>query len=147
MGTALCKFLDFDSTICLELTASHSKKCTNIIPVQISARNLVCPGIAVECEERCICVWLLNVDECIWIGRGGKEWRGGGESMRGPGKRRRHGVGGWEDRLSLVLLLISFINCCTWVDEWRLVCACHSVCVCVCVCSYCLIGDMVDYNI
>ena len=27
-------------------------------------------------EERCVCVWLLNVDGCIWIGRGGEE--GGG---------------------------------------------------------------------
>ena len=32
----------------LELTASHSKKCTNIIPVQISPKNLVCPGFPVE---------------------------------------------------------------------------------------------------
>ena len=44
----------------------------------------------------------------------------------------------------------SFINCCIWVDERRLVCECHCVCVCVrvrvcvCVCvwhGYCLIGN------
>ena len=46
-----------------------------------------------EFEERCVCVWQLNVDGCIRIGRGGREG-GGGESMRDLGKRRRHGLGG-----------------------------------------------------
>ena len=46
---------------------------------------------------------LLNVDGCLWIGKG-LEWGGGGGHER-SNKRRRHGVGGWEDRLSLVLLL------------------------------------------
>ena len=26
-----------------------------------------------EFEERCVCVWQLNVDGCIWIGGGGRE--------------------------------------------------------------------------
>ena len=38
-------------------------------------------------------MWQLNVDRCIWIGRGGKG-SGEGESMRDLGKRRRHGLGG-----------------------------------------------------
>ena len=33
----------------------------------------VCPGLPVESEERCVCVWQLNVDGCIWIGRTGQE--------------------------------------------------------------------------
>ena len=41
-----------------------------------------------------MCVWQLNVDVCIWIGRGGREGGGGGgDSMRDLGKRRRHGLG------------------------------------------------------
>ena len=35
---------------------------------------LVCPGLPVESEERCVCVWQLDVDGYIWIGRGGREW-------------------------------------------------------------------------
>ena len=27
----------------------------------------------------CVCVWHLNVDGCIWIGRGGREGGGGRE--------------------------------------------------------------------
>ena len=46
--------------------------------------------LPVEYEERCVCVWQLNVDGCIWIGRGGMEGGGGG-NMRELGKRRRHG--------------------------------------------------------
>ena len=41
---------------------------------------IVCPGLPVESEEICICVWQLNVDGCIWIGRGGRG--GGGERER-----------------------------------------------------------------
>ena len=59
---------------------------------EIAAKNLlVCPGLPVESEEICVCVWQLNVDG--WIGRGGRE-TGEWESMRDLGKRRRHGLGG-----------------------------------------------------
>ena len=45
----------------VELAAGHSKKCTNVIPVQISPKKLlVCPGFPVESgtlsEKRCACV-------------------------------------------------------------------------------------------
>ena len=39
-----------------------------------------------------MCVWQLNVDGCIWIGRG-ERGGGGGGGMRDLGKRRRHGLG------------------------------------------------------
>ena len=68
--------LSFYGTISLEFIASHYKKCTNTVPVQIAAKNLVvCPGLPVESEESCVCVWLLNVDGCIWIGKAGREGR------------------------------------------------------------------------
>ena len=52
----------------------------NTVSVQIAAKNLlVCPGLSVESEERCVCVWQLNVDGCIWMG-GGKA--GGREHKR-----------------------------------------------------------------
>ena len=55
----------------LEFSAGHSKKCTNTVSIQIAAKNLlVCQGLPVESEEICVCVWQLNVDGCIWIGRG-----------------------------------------------------------------------------
>ena len=66
-------------------------------------KNLVCPGLPVESKERCVCVWQLNVDGCIWIGRGGREGVEG-KSMRDLGKRRRHGLVGWKERLKLVSL-------------------------------------------
>ena len=70
-------FFQFHGIISLELSASHSKKCTNTVSIQIAAKNLlVCPGLPVESEEMCVCVWQLNVDGCIWIGTGGRE--GGG---------------------------------------------------------------------
>ena len=70
----------------------------------IAAKNLlVCSGLPVESEEVCVCVWQLNVDGCIWIGRGGREG-GEGESMSDLGKRRRHGLGGCKDRFKLVWL-------------------------------------------
>ena len=34
-------FFQFHGTICLELTAGHSKKCTNIISVQISLKTFL----------------------------------------------------------------------------------------------------------
>ena len=81
------------------------KKCTNTISIQIAVKNLlVCPGLPVESEEICVYVWQLNVDGCIWIGRGGIGV--GGENMRDLGKRRRHGLGGWWDRFKLVLFEI-----------------------------------------
>ena len=122
-------------TISLEFSAGHSKKCTNTVSVQIAAKNLlVCPGLPVESEERYVCVWQLNVDGCIWIGRGGREGRR--ESMRDLGKRRRHGLDGWKDRFKLMSLfdIINILLIVVWVDERRLVCACHSLCVCVCLC-------------
>ena len=60
-------FFQFHGTICLEFTAGHSKKCTNIIPVQISHQNLpVCPSFTVESsnlfEKRlaflCLTCWM-----------------------------------------------------------------------------------------
>ena len=67
-------FFQFHGTISLEFSAGHSKKCTNTASIQIAAKNrLVCPGLPVESEERCVCVWQLNVDGCIWIGSGGRE--------------------------------------------------------------------------
>ena len=46
----------------------------NTVSIQIAAKNLlVCPGLPVESEEICVCVWQLNVDGRIWIGRGGRE--------------------------------------------------------------------------
>ena len=66
-------FAEFYGTISLEFSAGHSKKCTIAVSVQITAKNLlVCPGLPVQSEERCVCVWQLNVDGCIWIGRGGR---------------------------------------------------------------------------
>ena len=82
-------FFQFHGTISLEFSAGHSKKCTNTVSVQIAAINLVCPGLPVESEEICVCVWQLNVDGCTE-----GEGKGGRESMRDPGKRRRHGLGG-----------------------------------------------------
>ena len=47
----------------ISLSAGHSKKCTNTVSIQIAAKNLlVCPGLPVESEEICVCVWQLNVD-------------------------------------------------------------------------------------
>ena len=87
-------FFQFHGTISLEFSAGHSKKCNNTVSIQIAVKNLlVCPGLPVESEEVCVCVWQLNVDGCIWIGRGEREG-GGGESMRELGMRRRHGLGG-----------------------------------------------------
>ena len=75
----------------MEFCAGHSKKCTNTVSTQITAKNLlVCPGLPVESEEICVCVWHLNVDRERERGKG----RGEGESMRDLGKRRRHGLGG-----------------------------------------------------
>ena len=67
-------FFQFHGTISLEFSAGHSKKCTNTVSIQITAKNLlVCLGLPVESEEMCVCVWHLNVDGCIWIRRGGRE--------------------------------------------------------------------------
>ena len=67
-------FFQFHSIISLEFSAGNFKKCTHTVSIKIAARNLlVCPGLPVESEEICVCVWQLNVDGCIWIGRGGRE--------------------------------------------------------------------------
>ena len=66
-------FFQFHGAISLEFSASLFKKCTNAVSVEIAAKNLVCPGLPVESEERCVCVWQLNVDGCIWIEREGRE--------------------------------------------------------------------------
>ena len=56
-------FFQFHGTISLEFSAGHSKKCTKFSSIQIAAKNLlVCPGLPVEAEEICVCVWQLNVD-------------------------------------------------------------------------------------
>ena len=63
-------FFQFHGTIYLEFSAGHSKKCINTVSIQIAAKNLlVCAGLPVESEEICVCVWQLNVDVCIWIGK------------------------------------------------------------------------------
>ena len=56
--------------------------------------RLVCTGLPVESEEICVCVavesrW-MHMDRESGKGMG----RGGGESIRDLGKRRRHGLGG-----------------------------------------------------
>ena len=53
----------------------------------------------------------LNVDGCIWIGRGGSEGGGGGESMRDLGKRRRHGLVGEKTDSNWCRCLRSLIFC------------------------------------
>ena len=83
-------------TISLEFSAGHSKKCTNTVSIQIAAKNLVCPGLPVESEERCVCVWQLNVDGCIWIRRGGREWGGGREYERS--RQEKEARVGWVIR-------------------------------------------------
>ena len=57
--------------------------------------------------------------------------RGEGESMRDLGKRRRHGLGGWKERLKLVLFeIINILLIVVWVET-----GVHmSLCVCVYVC-------------
>ena len=60
---------------------------------------LYCP---VESEERCVCVWQLNVDGCIWIGKGGGggkggEGRGGGKEHERSRKKKEARVG-WVKR-------------------------------------------------
>ena len=58
----------FHGTISLELTASHFKKCTNIIPIQISPKNLVCPGFPIESStlsEKKVCHILHKVESIL----------------------------------------------------------------------------------
>ena len=96
----------------------------------------VCPGLPLESEEMCVCVWHLNVDGCIWIGRGGREREGGREHERS--RQEKEARVGWvkRERLKLVSLfeIINILLIVVQVDERRLVCACQSLCVCVCVC-------------
>ena len=51
----------------------------------------------------------LNVDGCIWIGRGGV--KGEGESMSDLGKRRRHGLVGEKTDSNWCRCLRSLIFC------------------------------------
>ena len=77
----------------MRITVGDSALFVVVLVLCIAAKNLlVCPGLPVESEERCVIVWQLNVDGCIWIGRGGG--KGGGGCMRDLGKKRRHGLGG-----------------------------------------------------
>ena len=47
-------------------------------------------GLPVDSEEICVCVAV----ECSWMHMDMERGKGGGESMRDVGKRRRHGLGG-----------------------------------------------------
>ena len=63
---------------------------------EIAAKNLlVCPGLPVESEEICVCVWQLNVDGCIWIGRGG---RGGERGEHERSRQEKEARVGWVIR-------------------------------------------------
>ena len=44
---------------------------SHTVSIQIAAKNLVCPGLPVESEEICVCVWQLNVDRERERGKGG----------------------------------------------------------------------------
>jgi len=69
----------------------------NTVSIQIAAKSLlVCPGLPVESEEICVCVWQLNVDGCIWIGRGGREREGGREHERS--RQEKEARAGWVIR-------------------------------------------------
>ena len=73
-----CHGFQFHGTISLEFSAGHSKKRTNTVSIQIAAKNLlVLTGLPVESEEISVCVWQLNVDGCMWIGKVEREGRGG----------------------------------------------------------------------
>ena len=86
----------------------------NTVSVQIAAKNLlVCPGLPVESEERCVCVWQLNVDGCIWMGGG----KGGGREHERSRQEKETRVGWMKRQIQIVC-----------------VCACVRACVCVCVC-------------
>ena len=53
----------------------HSKKCTNTVSIQITAKNLlVCTGLPVESEEICVCVAV----ECRWMHMDRERGKGGG---------------------------------------------------------------------
>ena len=72
-------FFQFHGTLSLELTASHSKKCTSIVPVPISPKNLlVSLGFPAESsslsEKRCLCVAV----KCRWMHMNGGGGGGGG---------------------------------------------------------------------
>ena len=67
----------------------------NVGKRRVVINNQIILYCLVESEEGRVSVWQLNVDGCIWIGKGGGvEGRGEGKSMRDPGKRRRHELGG-----------------------------------------------------
>ena len=73
-----------------------TKKCTNIVSIQIAAKILlVCPGLPVESEEMCVCVWQLNVDGCSWIGRGGGK---GGGTEHERSRQEKEARVGWVKR-------------------------------------------------
>ena len=64
------------------------------VSIQIAAKKASClPRPSVESEEICVCVWELNVDGCIWIGRGG---RGGGKHERS--RQEKEARVGWVIR-------------------------------------------------
>ena len=66
--------------------------------IQIAAKNLlVCPGLAVESDERCVCVWQLHVDGCMWRG-GGRE-----HERSGQGKGARVGWVKSETQIGIVV--------------------------------------------
>ena len=81
-------------------------KCTNTVSVQIAAKNLVCPGLPVESEERCVCVWELNADRGIWIGGG----KGGGREHERSRQEKEARVGWVKRQLFKLVSLFEIIN-------------------------------------
>ena len=51
-----------------------------------------------------MCVWQLNVDRCIWIGRGGREGGGGGKHERS--RQEKEARVGWVIRQNQIGVVV-----------------------------------------
>ena len=60
--------------------------------------RLVCTGLPVESEEISVCVWQLNLDGCIWIGKVEREWGGGGGGEYKRSRQEKEARVGWVIR-------------------------------------------------
>ena len=87
-------FFQFHGAICLELTAGHHQKCSNIVSVQFPPQNRpVCPNVPVESStlsvtRQRVCMWRIEctrmlVDKVVCVTK----------SSRDPGKRKGGGRG------------------------------------------------------